>query len=181
MLIHNQVSVSVGGSEIACEDDIALTLRDAPKTFPAVSPVFWLSSDSIERSHGICDTLRERCQLDGSHEHLFLLLYFNRVIEKLKSKAFLKDVLLPLPKAQFSLADEHTSVTVDFAFWTGDRFVAVFIHESAFDLHGRSSESLLKIWGFDVFCLVADEFETRGLMGDTGRQILEAVNLSITR
>ena len=106
MLIHNQVSVSVGGSEIACEDDIALTLRDAPKTFPAVSPVFWLSSDSIERSHGICDTLRERCQLDGSHEHLFLLLYFNRVIEKLKSKAFLKDVLLPLPKAQLSLADD---------------------------------------------------------------------------
>jgi len=176
-LIHNQVSVSVGGSEIACEDALALTLRDAPKTFPAVSPFFWLYSDPIERTHEICDTLRETCQLEGSHEHLFLLLYFNRVIEKLKSKAFLKDVLLPLPKARFSLPEVRKSVPVDFAFWTGERFVAVFIHESPFDLHGRSVEALLKIWGFEVFCLVADEFETRGLMGDTGRRILETLQL----
>jgi hypothetical protein len=175
-LIHNQVTVSVGPLEIACHELTALTLEDAPEIFRAVVH-FFPNPDPVETAHEICDILRDGCNLERSHEHLFVLLYFNRVIEKLKLGSSLHSCLLPLPKARFSLAGCHSSVTVDFAFWTGKRFVVVFIHESPFDRHGREEGGLLKAWGFEVFGLMADEFETRGLMGETGLNILGALRL----
>jgi len=176
-LINQQVTLSFGRLEIACRSGTPLTLEDAPEIFPATAASFEHVPDPIQMAHEICDTLREGCGLQGSHEHLFLLLYFNLVIEGLKSGAPLHSALLPLPKTRFTMTSQHKSITVDFGFWTGQRFIAVFIHESSIDQHRRAEEALLKVWGFDVFCLKADEFETRGLMGETGMKILEAVHL----
>jgi hypothetical protein len=177
-LIQNQVTLSFGRLEISCAGQSALTLENLLDVFPTKALPFSYHPDPAEAAYEVCDILRERCSLRGSHEHLFLLLYFNRVIERMKSGAVVSNALLPLPKARFSMAGRQNSVMVDFAFWTGERFVAVFIHESPFDRHGRLEESLLKVWGFDVYCLMAEEFETRGLMGDTGRKILAALDLA---
>jgi hypothetical protein len=176
-LIHSQVTVSFGRLEIVCEENHALTLGNAPQIFPAAGALLIDNPDPIETAEEICDILREGCELRGSHEHLFLLLYFNRAIERLKSGAPLGSALLPLPKTRFSMAGVQNPPTVDFAFWTGERFVVVFIHESPFDQHGRTEGTLLKIWGFEVFCLRADELELCGLTGETGLKILDAVQL----
>jgi hypothetical protein len=177
-LIHNQVILSFGRLEVSCAGQPAITLENTPDVFPTKALPFSYHPDPVEAAYEICDLLREKCALHGSHEHLFLLLYFNRVVERMKSEAVLSPALLPLPKARFSVAGRQNSIMVDFAFWTGERFVAIFIHESPFDQHGRFEEALLKVWGFDVYCLTAEEFETRGLMGDTGRNILDALGLA---
>ena len=175
--VHNQVNVSFGDLEIVCENHKPLTLRDALDVFPTSATLIdQYFIDTAEIVHEICDILREGCHLQGSHEHLFLLLYFNRVSEKLRSGMSLSSIYLPLPKARFSIGEQR-SISVDFVFWTGERFIAVFIHESSYDRHGRAEEGLLKVWGFDVYCLMADEFETRGLMGVTGLKILDELRL----
>jgi hypothetical protein len=175
-LIFNQVTLSFGRFEIACGERRPVTLGELPDIFPDASALLRQHSDPVEIVHEICDIVREGCELEGSHEHLFLMLYFGRVIEKLKDGLLPRDVLLPLPKTQFALGEERKFVTVDFAFWTGERFIAVFIHESTFELSG-DKERLLRMWGFDVFCLVADEFEMQGLSGEAGLRILDAVHL----
>jgi hypothetical protein len=176
-LILSQVTLSFGRLEIVCEENRAVTLEDASRIFPVAGALLIENPDPIETADEICDILREGCELRGSHEHLFLLLYFSRAIKRLKSGAPLSSALLPLPKTRFSMAGVQNPLTVDFAFWTGDRFVVVFIRESPFDQHGRTEEALLKIWGFDVFCLRADEVEMCGLGGDTGLKILDALHL----
>src|SRR5262249_41071606 len=158
----------------ACEEGSGLTLQDAPELFPDAASLFRFECDLVERAHEICDTLRD-CEHQGSGQHLFLLLYFGRMIESLKAGASLGDIFLPLPKARFAIAGEHDSITVDFGFWTGERFVVVLFQEDPADPHERARAGLLRIWGFDVFRLVADEFETQGLSGNTGRQILESL------
>jgi hypothetical protein len=175
-LIRHQISVSFGHLEIACAEGIALTLNDAPELFPATATLCRSELDSVETAFEICDTLRD-CELESSHEHLFLLLYFNWLTEKLKAGASLRDVFLPLPKTRFTVAGETESVTVDFAFWTGERFVAVFIHHNPFDPAVRAKIGLLKIWGFDVYAFVSDEFEVRGLMGSAGLKLLSTLGL----
>ncbi len=163
---------------MAIENHDALTLEDTPEVFPDALDRFLRGHDPVETADNICEMLRDECELERSHEHLFLLLYFSRVTEAIKAGGSLRSALLPLPKARFSLAGDQHSVTVDFAFWTGQRYVAVFIHESRFDQPLPEDAGLLKIWGFDVFCLKADEFETRGLTGNTGQKILEALHLA---
>src|SRR5262245_32599152 len=96
-LIHSQVTLSFGRLEIICEGNHALTLEDAPQVFPAASALLIDNPDPIETAEEICDILREGSELQGSHEHLFLLLYFNRAIERLKAGAPLGSALLPLP------------------------------------------------------------------------------------
>ena len=176
-LILSQVTLLFGRLEIMCDENSALTLENAAHIFPAAGALLTENPDPIETANEICDILREGCELRGSHEHLFLLLYFNRAIKRLESGAGLNSALLPLPKTRFSMAGVQNPVTVDFGFWTGDRFVVVFIRESPFDQHGRTEEALLKIWGFDVFSLSADEVERCGLDGATGLKILDAVHL----
>jgi hypothetical protein len=101
-------------------------------------------------------------------------LYFDQVIEQLHTGATLRSALLPLPNAEFSDTGE-AFVTADFAFWTGRHFVTVFIRESRFDRHWFREERLLRTWGFEVFQLMAEHLETRGLSGDIGEKILEAL------
>jgi hypothetical protein len=175
-LIFNEVTVSFGKFDVTCDERRPVTLAALPDLFPEAAASLRHQCDPAEIVHEICDIVREGCELEGSHEHLFLMLYFGRVIEKLNNGLRPRDILLPLPKTQFALGVERKFVTVDFAFWTGERFIVIFIHESTFDL-SRQKERLLHIWGFDVFSLRADEFETVGLMGDTGIKILEALRL----
>jgi hypothetical protein len=174
-LIHSHVVVPSGQFEIA-QDHRALTLEDAPEIFPDSANSCGGNPNPIETAYQISDMLRAQCKLQGSHEHLFLLLYFDRVIEKLSSGATLRCILLPLPKARFSLTgDDQTSVTTDFAFWTGRRFATVFIRESRFQQDLSAEERLLKMWGLEVFRLMADQLETRGLSSETGERLLDAL------
>jgi hypothetical protein len=100
------------------------------------------------------------------------------VVEALKAGASPKKVLLPMPKARFCTMSAGQAIPVDFVFWTGERFVAIFLHESSFDQDQRKDEMIsLRIWGVEVFSLMADEFETYGLMSETGMKIREAIRL----
>jgi hypothetical protein len=177
-LINSHVIIPSGQFEIP-PDHRALTLEDAPEIFPDSANFCWGNPNPIETAYQISDMLRSQCKLQGSHEHLFLLLYFDRVIEKLSSGATFRCILLPLPKARFSPAgDDQTSVTADFAFWTGRRFATLFIRESRFDQDLSPDERLLKIWGLEVFRLMADQLETRGLSNEAGTRVLDALWLS---
>lgn len=175
--LNTQVSFPFGHLDVACEERAAITLNDAAVIFPAAADSFRRSANPIETAYEICDTLREGCELQGSHEHLFLLLYFNHIVERIKSGLSFREALLPLPKARISVTGKSKPVTVDFAFWTGQRLVAVFIDEGGFRRHSHVEEGCLKVFGFEVFCLMADEFEIRGLTGATGQKILEALSL----
>jgi hypothetical protein len=170
-LIQRQIVLPFGRLDTACKDRRPLTLTDVARVFPAASKP---EADPFEFADTTCEMLRTECDLQGSHEHLFLLLYFNRVIEKVKLGANLSKALLPLPNARLFMGTD--SVKVDFAFWTGQKFIAVFIDESR--LRQRKDEvRLLKAWGDDVYIMLADEFETGGLMNDVGLAILKAVGL----
>ena len=174
-VIQSHVIIPSGQFEIA-RDHRALTLEDVPEIFPAGANSWGGNPNPIETAYQISDMLRSQCKLQGSHEHLFLLLYFDRAIEKLNSGATLRSILLPLPKARFSLAgEEQTSVTTDFAFWTGRRFATVFIRESWFDHDLPVDERRLKLWGLEVFRLMADQLETRGLSSEAGARLLDAL------
>jgi hypothetical protein len=175
--MHTDVIVPFGRVEFARERRRALTLEDLPQVVPGAADALKGMSDPVESSHQMCDILRRLCQLQGSHEHLFLLLYFDRVIHKLKSGATLRDILLPLPKTRFAFASDTNVVQADFAFWTGRNFVVVYVQEARIYQDRSVEERRLKLFGFDVFRLMADEFETRGLFGQTGLNILEAVGL----
>ena len=174
ILIQSRIDLPFGQLDITQEEHSALTLEDAPKVFPAAKSL-GRNSDPVEAAYQLCETLRSRCPLQGSHEHLFMLLYFDRVIEKLKFGSMRRSSLLPLPKARFSLASDQNAITADFAFWTGHRFVTVFIRESGLDRSWSVEERLLKLWGFEVFRLMADQLETQGLNGETGSKILDAL------
>ena len=177
-VIHSQVVIPTGPLDIAPEEHRALTLEDAPEVFKEALDPSGSNPDPIETAFHVSDLLRSQCKLHRSHEHLFLLLYFDRVIEKLSSGCTLRGTLLPLPKARFSMSrDEQTAVTTDFAFWTGRRFATVFIRESRFD-QDCSEERFLKLWGFDVYQLMADQLETRGLATDAGTKVLDALWLA---
>jgi hypothetical protein len=173
--VHNRVIVSFGEHEVTCEKDHPLTLLDALDIFPSIACVLDYDCSTPDFADEICDVLREASDLEGSHEHLFLLLYFNRLIEKLKTGLSLSNALLPLPQARVSIGQQKP-ISADFIFWTGERFVAIFIHESPYD-RKTQDETSLRTWGFEVFSLMAPEFEMRGLMGDTGIKILRALGL----
>src|SRR5262249_39604404 len=161
------ITLTFGHIDIPCESRSALTLIGGLNIFPSIALLLHYDCEPVDFAHELCDVLRETCCLKGSHEHLFLLLYFNRIIEKLRLGFPICNVLLPLPKARFYFRDQN-SITTDFVFWTGERFVAVFMHESTYDHQGRADEAMLKARGFEVYSLIATEFESRGLMGDTG-------------
>ena len=174
-LIHSHVIIPSGPLEIA-PDQRALTLEDAPEVFPDSANGCLVNPNPIETAYQISDILRTQGRLRGSHEHLFLLLYFDKVIEKLSSGATLRGILLPLPKARFSVAvDDQNSVAADFAFWTGRRFATVFIRESRFQQDLSAEERRLKAWGLEVFRLMADQLETRGLSNEAGARLLDAL------
>src|SRR5262245_30698607 len=133
-LIHSHVLIPSGQLETAPAERRALTLEDAPEVLQTVLDPAGYDPNPIETAFHVCEILRGQFKLQRSHEHLFLLLYFDRVIAKLASGCTLRGTLLPLPKARFSMSgDDQTAVTSDFAFWTGRRFVTVFIRESRFD------------------------------------------------
>ena len=174
-LIQSQIVIPSGLLEIRPEGRRAVTLEDAPEVFPETRDPHGHSSDPVETAYHVFEVLRSQCGLQRSHEHLFLLLYFDRIVEKLSSGATLRAALLPLPKARFSMCgDEHRPVSVDFAFWTGRRFVTVFICESRFN-EDSAEERFLRVWGCEVFRLMADQLETRGLVGESGSKILDAL------
>jgi len=174
-LINSHVIIPSGQFEIP-PGHKAITLEDAPEIFPGTANFCEGNPNPIEMAYQISDMLRSKSKLQGSHEHLFLLLYFDRVIEKLSSGATLRCILLPLPKARFSpVGYNRASVTADFAFWTGHRFATIFIRESRFDQDLSPDERLLKMWGLDVFRLMADQLETRGLSNEAGTRVLDAL------
>jgi hypothetical protein len=177
-LIHSQVVIPTGPLEIAPEHHRALTVEDADEVFREAADPAGYNPNPIEMALHVSEMLRNQCKLQRSHEHLFLVLYFDRVLEKLNSGCTLRGVLLPLPRVRFSMpGDEQNAVIADFAFWTGRRFTTAFVRESRFD-QDSSEERLLKLWGFDVFRLMADQLETRGLMTDAGAKLLEALWLT---
>lgn len=173
-VIHNPVVMPFGPVDFARERRSALTLADAVQVLPGV-PASTRRQSPVETAYELCEILRTQCELRGSHDHLFLLLYFDHVIRQLYSGAGLHNVLVPLPNAQFPTAEG--SITADFAFWTGQRFVIVFIRESSFDPDWSKQERLLKSWGFEVFQLMAEQIETRGLSDENGAKVLEALRI----
>ena len=142
------------------EENSAVTLDNVPAVFPAPAHACPTTRDPVNAVYSICETLRTRCELEGIHELLFLTLYFDRVAVMAGTEPQRK-ALLPLPKAHFCFPQK--TVRVDFAFWTGRRFVAVFIDVARLQSGGAADEKLLRSYGFEVLRLRADQIETRGL------------------
>jgi hypothetical protein len=173
--IHSQVLLSYGRLDIAYQPD-PLTLKDAWVIFPSADDFTTTTGrDAALIADDICELLRHRCGLKRSHEHLFLSLYF-QFVEGFKSPAALSSALLPLPKARLFSVEDLKPITVDFAFWTGTRFVCIFIGENRQDAALSRDERLLKLWGFDVFRLQAEELETRGLASRSGARLLRVLH-----
>src|SRR6185503_11315320 len=93
---HHQVMVCLEHLEIPCEQRAPLTLIDALDIFPSIALLLDYDCDPTEFAHEVCDVLREACALTRSHEHLFMLLYFSRAIEKIRLGLPPTEVLLPL-------------------------------------------------------------------------------------
>src|SRR5689334_1280719 len=125
--VHNRVTVSFGEHEVVCEKEQPLTLIDGLDIFPSIAFVLDYECSTSDFADEICDVLREASDLESSHQHLFLLLYFNRVIDELGTGFPISNALLPLPQARISIGQQRP-VSADFIFWTGDRFIAIFIH-----------------------------------------------------
>jgi hypothetical protein len=148
----------------------------------AVPDTLCLDNDVPDFLNTLCDMLRNSCELQGSHEHLFLMLYFEQLAhiygfgasaaaDKSSLSTILSNALMPLPKAHFHLSDFSSSVsrdhqrqciTIDFAFWTGRRFLAVFVGDSGVENHSLD-EKLLRFWGVDTFRVSPRQLETIGL------------------
>jgi hypothetical protein len=143
-----------------------------------------LQEDPVELLCTMCDTLRTHCELQGSHEHLFLMLYFDQLREVFRpdplagsqpavTEAQLRRALMPLPKAHFYLGDSSSAppeectdkcVVVDFVFWTGRRFIAILIRDQGGPKQtAASTERRLQLWGMKTFMVTADHIENRGL------------------
>lgn len=170
-----RVVLPIGGLDIGLDQRLALTLADVRIIFPAVAHYLPTQGHPVQRAYDICDMLRNYCEVRGSHEHLFLLLYFDHVVKNLRSDVTLSTALLPLPNARFFLTDDPKGMTVDFLFWTGRRFVGVFISAGGFEKIGSAEDRLLNLWGSNVFRLMANELETQGLAGQTGLKIVHAL------
>lgn len=124
-----------------------------------------LADDPLQYLHSLCDLLRTDCELQTCYEHLFLTLYFDLLWEAHGAfDARLARSLVPLPQTHLYLTDfsnliagkcEQKCVKVDFAFWTGQRFLAVQIDPSRDD---RTQDGrLLRLWGIELIRLAGDE------------------------
>lgn len=123
--------------------DFRTILPDAASTFPKIE------NAEIALNY-IRDSLKDNCALQTKYERSFLDLYFSHVIDEMIWTSYEGDrswrcdqrwafwALMPLPQAHIYARDPFTSYhdrtfhpermfKVDFAFWTGKRFVAVEI------------------------------------------------------
>jgi hypothetical protein len=131
---------------------VGLRLRD----FPSVVPGDWPEdiTDFAAAAALMRDYLRDKCELATEHEREFIHIYFQYCMDEIKPPSWVSrrepkdraapyddsdwifDALLPLPQAHLYMAnplEDHFSFVpsqmkkVDFAFWTGERLVAVEI------------------------------------------------------
>src|SRR5262249_15730969 len=133
--------------------------------FPIENAPF-LDHDSLDYLHCMCDSLRSNCELQSSYEHLFLSLYFDQVWEAHQTRGrSIAGCLMPLPQTHLYLTDfseriegkcQQKCVNVDFAFWTGQRFLAVQIGEPPGEDRSRD-ERLLRFWGIECLRMAEDE------------------------
>lgn len=132
----------------------ALRLKHIRYAFPEELPIIKDGSEAIKF---IGEYMKEKCQLDTESEKRFLDMYFYLCVDLMYGRIvgardsgselefnYIFDALLPLPQAHFyldnpldieffspSAAVPKKMFKVDFAFWTGERFVAVEIDGSS--------------------------------------------------
>lgn len=148
----------------------AVTLDQFSTAFPAWRELL-LNTDPLNSPDIICEILRTDCELQSSSEHLFLTLYFDQLNEILRFQArgtndrsivsaLMRRSLMPLPQTHLYLTDfsalasgdcRQRCVKVDFAFWTGQRFVAVLADEPGHCEDREQEERLLRFWGLEIF------------------------------
>jgi hypothetical protein len=130
------------------------------------------ADETLDYLHSLCDLLRGNCELHSSYQHLFLTLYFDQVWEEhCASGKPLGRCLMPLPQTHFYLTDfsdllegkcQQKCVRVDFAFWTGQRFLAIQITEPTDDDRIRD-ERLLRFWGIDFIRMPEEEISDKAV------------------
>jgi hypothetical protein len=158
-----------------------------PGTLPSID-------DDVDAAQFIWNHLRESCALDTDHERRFLDLYFKHCLEEVTppdwvvrhypdpedrpaphdGKAWIFEALLPLPQAHLYLHDplRHTTTfapsqmkKVDFAFWTGERLIAVEIDGASHvgnEAH-VTKDRLLRRSGVDVIHILNSELDRHGI------------------
>jgi hypothetical protein len=161
--------------------------------FPSVVPGDWSEEieDSGAAAAVMRDYLRDKCTLATEHERKFIDIYFDYCIEATTPSSWMLrreptdrsapyddsnwifDALLPLPQAHLyqsnPLDDKYSFVPsrmmkVDFAFWTGERLVAVEIDGGS---HIGSEahvvkDRLLQRAGVHVIHILNSELTTHG-------------------
>jgi len=146
---------------------MGVTLKQFAEVFPAAGKAL-LIEDPLEYLHSMSDLLRTHCELQTSYEHLFLTLYFDELWEARKGDSdAVAGSLMPLPQTHLYLTDfshlisgqcEQKCVKVDFAFWTGRRFVAVRL-DSRGERDERiiNDERLLRFWGIELVRIAEED------------------------
>lgn len=168
----------------------ALRLSD----FESVIPGSWKTeNDSLSALKIIQAYLRDKCELATEYEKRFLNLYFEYCLESVKIPSYLQspslkkenlsppynsidwvfEALMPLPQAHlyqhnpfqdnFEFIPDRM-MKVDFAFWTGNRLVAIEIDGSS---HSGSEDHikkdrLLQRAGVDVIHILNNEIDAYG-------------------
>ena len=155
---HQDRNTNSGVAPFVCihpTQGVAITLEHFPSIFSA--PDLLRENDLTESLFDICETLR--AQVQRSHEHLFLMLYFDQIAEMLKIQR--RSALLPLPKTHLTEPRGDNAgepgqkcIRADFAFWTGNRLAAVMIDETQPQHDCLSEDRLLRRWGVTVFRLM---------------------------
>lgn len=131
-----------------------LRLAQFNEFFPTKHPYVDKYSEALKYIH---DSLIENCEVQTDHEREFLRLYFDWIFRVVKYKTHFRTrndeelaqlmgawvfwPLMPLPQAHLYARDPFESslssfvpdrmFKVDFAFWTGERFIAVEIDGSS--------------------------------------------------
>ncbi len=176
--------VSTSGTYVASEVPLAhietkkqkaLRLRDIAYVLPGPLPT---ERDVRRAAFIVCDILKGRCDDRSDFERRFLDLYFDFCWRRAKSGYMddpksVFDALLPLPQAHLYLNDPlndrwsfppERMVKVDFAFWTGQRILALEIDGAS---HVGSEQHvvkdrLLKRAGVDVVHFLHSELLKHG-------------------
>jgi hypothetical protein len=155
---------------------IPISLAHLFQMFSITPRSMWINENPLDSLDAICDLLRNNCELTGSHQHLFLSLYFDLIAEAFKSNASgkprwdsfheqLGQFLLPLPEAHLYWAEGSRCIRANFLFWTGHCFAAVLISENSSREDCIVDEQALSVAGLQVVPISAREMESNGLRG----------------
>jgi hypothetical protein len=159
---------------------MGVTLKQFAEAFPSAGQEL-LEQDPEEYLQSMSDLLRTHCELQTSYEHLFVTLYFDALWEAHKGDgAALAGSLMPLPQTHMYLTDfsnlisgqcEQKCLKVDFAFWTGQRFVAVRL-DGRGERDDRNDERLLRFWGIELVRISEDDVSAAAVRRFVGPELL---------